>query len=282
MNFILEFLKFIFYTTIIVLISKYFLVTVLRNLAESLNLKPKTVGNISGIATSVPELLTVSFSAFTGLISASSYNIISSNVINLVQYLATIFLNKNQKILSKKAIKIDLIMAIFTIIIPVLFFIFKIDFSIQIVPMFVLLLLLFYFINNNSHKLYLNKITEQERKIQEEQKWVKGKKKIVIKNIVFLIFISIFLYFIGNLLSNTLENLNFIFSVPEWFIGILLGFITSIPELITFLEAQKHYKLNKQNVEDGVIEATNNLLTSNIINLFVIQSLGIIIYSIVE
>ena len=75
MNFILEFLKFIFYTTIIVLISKYFLVTVLRNLAESLNLKPKTVGNISGIATSVPELLTVSFSAFTGLISVSSYNI---------------------------------------------------------------------------------------------------------------------------------------------------------------------------------------------------------------
>ena len=165
MNLILEFLKFIFYTTIIVLISKYFLVTVLRNLAESLNLKPKTVGNISGIATSVPELLTVSFSAFTGLISASSYNIISSNVINLIQYLATIFLNKNQKILSKKAIKIDLIMAIFTIIIPVLFFIFKIDFSIQIVPMFALLLLLFYFINNNSHKLYLNKTTEQEKKL---------------------------------------------------------------------------------------------------------------------
>ena len=282
MNLILEFLKFIFYTTIIVLISKYFLVTVLRNLAESLNLKPKTVGNISGIATSVPEFLTVSFSAFTGLISASSYNIISSNVINLIQYLATIFLNKNQRILSKKAIKIDLIMAIFTIIIPVLFFIFKIDFSIQIVPIFFLLLLLFYFINNNSHKLYLNKTTQQEKKIQEEQKWVKGKKKIIIKNIIFLILIAIFLYFVGNLLSNTLENLNSIFNVPEWFIGILLGFITSIPELITFLEAQKHYKLNKQNIEDGVIEATNNLLTSNIINLFVIQSLGIIIYSIVE
>ena len=282
MNLILEFLKFIFYTTIIVLISKYFLVTVLRNLAESLNLKPKTVGNISGIATSVPELLTVSFSAFTGLISASSYNIISSNVINLIQYLATIFLNKNQKILSKKAIKIDLIMAIFTIIIPVLFFIFKIDFSIQIVPIFVLLMLLFYFINNNSHRLYLNKTTQQEKKIQEEQKWVKGKKKIITKNIIFLILIAIFLYFIGDLLSNTLENLNSIFNVPEWFIGILLGFITSIPELITFLEAQKHYKLSKQNLEDGVIEATNNLLTSNIINLFVIQSLGIIIYSIVE
>ena len=120
MNFILEFFKFIFYTTIIVLVSKYFLVTVLRNLAESLNLKPKTVGNISGIATSVPELLTVSFSAFTGLTSASTYNIISSNVINLAQYLVTIFLNKNQKNLYKKAIKIDLVMVVLTIIIPLI------------------------------------------------------------------------------------------------------------------------------------------------------------------
>lgn len=280
MNFILEFFKFIFYTIIIVLVSKYFLVTVLRNLAESLNLKPKTVGNISGIATSVPELLTVSFSAFTGLTSASTYNIISSNVINLAQYLVTIFLNKNQKNLYKKAIKIDLIMVILTIIIPILFFIIKIDFSIEIVPIFILLLLLFYFINNHSHKLYLNKITQQEKQIQEEQKWVKGKKRIITKNFIFLVLIAILLYIIGNLLSSTLESLCTIFNMPQWLIGILLGFITSIPELITFLESQKHYKVNTKNSEDGVIEATNNLLTSNIINLFVIQSFGIIIYSI--
>ena len=282
MSLIWEFFKFIFYTTIIVAISKYLLVPILRKLAESLSLKPKTVGNIAGLATSVPELLTVSFSAFTGLISASTYNIISSNIINLVQYLATIFLNKNQSILSKRAIKIDLVMVALTIIIPILFSMLRIDFSIQIVPIFILLLLLFYFINNHSHKLYLNIITEQEKQIEEEQKWVKGKKKIVIKNIIFLSLIAILLYFIGNLLSNTLENLSNTFEVPQSLIGIFLGFITSIPELITFLEAQKHYKLSKQNSANGVIEATNNLLTSNIINLFVIQSLGIIIYSIVS
>ena len=282
MSLIWEFFKFIFYTTIIVAISKYLLVPILRKLAESLSLKPKTVGNIAGLATSVPELLTVSFSAFTGLISASTYNIISSNIINLVQYLATIFLNKNQSILSKRAIKIDLVMVALTIIIPIFFSMLRIDFSIQIVPIFILLLLLFYFINNHSHKLYLNIITEQEKQIEEEQKWVKGKKKIVIKNIIFLSLIAILLYFIGNLLSNTLENLSNTFEVPQSLIGIFLGFITSIPELITFLEAQKHYKLSKQNSANGVIEATNNLLTSNIINLFVIQSLGIIIYSIVS
>lgn len=282
MNLIFEFLKFIFYSAIIVIVSKYLLVPVLRKLAESLNLSPKTVGNVAGFATSVPELLTVCFSAVSGLISASTYNIISSNVINLIQYLSTIFISKNQKVLSQKAIKIDITMVVLTIIIPILFFILKIDFSIQIVPIFILLLLLFYFINNHSHKLYLNKLTMQEKQIQEEEKWVKGKKRIIVKNAIFLLLIALLLYFIGNLLSNTLESLSLIFSVPQWLIGILLGFITSIPELITFLEAQRHYKLSKQNSEDGVIEATNNLLTSNIINLFVIQSLGIIIYTLVS
>ena len=75
MEMIWEFIKFMFFSGLIVIISKYALVPVLRKLAESLNLKPKTVGNIAGIATSVPELLTVSFSAVTGLSVASAYNI---------------------------------------------------------------------------------------------------------------------------------------------------------------------------------------------------------------
>lgn len=277
MQAIWEFLKFIIYSTLIVVIAKYALVPVLRKLAESLNLRPKTVGNIAGIATSVPEFLTVSFSAFTGLISASSYNIISSNIINTVQYIAAIFLNKNQKYLQNKALKIDLIMVLITILIPIGILVANIKFSIGIVPIFILLFLLFYFINSNAHKLYLNKETKQEKEIKQEEKWLKGKKKITLKYIFFLFIISIFLYFIGNLLSTTLESLCIQFNIPQAVIGILLGFITSIPELITFFEAQKHYT-RQENGEDGVIEATNNLLTSNILNLFFIQTVGIIIF----
>ena len=92
---IIEFIKFIIYSIIIVLVSKYALVKLLRNLAGIFNLKPKTVGNIAGIATSIPELLTVSFSSLTGLTGTSIFNIISSNIINLVQYLISVFFNKN-------------------------------------------------------------------------------------------------------------------------------------------------------------------------------------------
>ena len=279
MSLIWEFLQFIFYLGLIVIISKYILVPVLRKLAESLNLKAKTVGNISGIATSVPELLTVSFSAAIGLLYASIYNIISSNIINIIQYLASIYINKNQKILNKKAIKIDLVLVLLTILIPILILSIKMELNISIVPIFILLFLLFYYINHQSHKLYLNKKTIQEKQIEQESKWVRGKKRVIVKYTVYLIIIAVSLYFVGNLLSDTLNELCLKFNISQVIIGILLGFVTSLPELITFIEAQKHHK-KSENKEDGVIEATNNLLTSNILNLFIIQSIGAIIYEI--
>ena len=82
---------------------------------------------------------------------------------------------------------------------------------------------------------------------------------------------------LGNLLGNTLESLNNIFNIPEWIIGIILGFVTSIPELITFIEAQKHHSKNSKEIQ-GVVEATSNLFASNMLNLFVIESIGIVMF----
>ena len=53
MELLLEIVQFAVYTGAIVLISKYILVKTLRNLAENLKLKSKTVGNIAGIATAI-------------------------------------------------------------------------------------------------------------------------------------------------------------------------------------------------------------------------------------
>lgn len=278
---LIEFIKFLIYSGIIVIISKYVLVTTLRKLAETLNLKPKTVGDIAGYATSMPELLTIGTSSFSGLISASIVNVISSNVINLIQYVSSIFLNKNQKVLKNRAIKIDLILVAITIIIPIILFAFNIEINIGIVPIFIGLCVLFVYLNSNVHKLYLKNEDEKlEKEIEEEEKWQKNNKKKTVKYIFYLLCSGLLLFVVGELLGNTLENLCNQFNISQTIIGILLGFITSIPELITFFEAQKHYKKNTEDAILGVVEATNNLFTSNILNLFVIQSIGIIIYGI--
>jgi len=287
---LIEILEFLFYSTIIVLISKYLLVRILRRIAELLKLRPKTIGSIAGIATSIPELLTVSFSAFTGLIGASTYNIISSNIINFIQYLASVITNKNYKILKNRAIKVDLWLVGLTIVIPIVMLWFNIESNLGVVPFFIVLLFLFFRVTKNAHKLYgtqnvQNKNENEQRQVQENsnidsrisvENYTKREISAVVIQGILLAIVGIILYVVGNLLGEVLNNLCKTFNVPEFILGVLLGLITSIPELITFMESQKHHKNNNE----GVVEATGNLLTSNIMNLSIIQSVGIIIYAI--
>ena len=283
----IEFVKFIIFSLVIVIISKYLLVPVLRKISIMLKLSPKASGNIAGFATSVPELLTVSFSSASGLIGTSIYNILSSNVINLIQYIFAIYLNKNQKYLRNRAILIDIVLVIITILIPLILSIFNIELGIFSVIIFIILLFIFYYINHNVHKIYLEK---EDKEIENEEELEENREKKSIKNRNIILYclalgaIAILLYIVGELLSNSLTNLCNTFGLPELVLGILLGFITSIPELITFIEAQRKEKQKHSELANklGVIEATNNLLTSNILNLFVIQSIGIIIYSIIK
>lgn len=277
----IEFIKFLFFSGLIVLVSKYILVTLLRKLSEELNLKAKTIGEIAGMATSIPELLTVGISSFSGLIGASITNILSSNIINLLQYIVAIFWNKNQKLLKNKAIILSLSLVLITIFIPIILFITNIDLNLKVVLIFIIFYFLFRVSNNYIHKLYLEREEINLKEIEEEKnenKKEKNNKKIVIY-IMGLIGAGILLFIIGNLLGDNLEKLCNMFAIPQWIIGILLGAITSIPEFITFFESQKHHNKYSENQLLGVVEATNNLLTSNALNLFLIQSLGILIYT---
>lgn len=276
-----EIAKFILYSGLIVLIAKYILVITLRKLAENLNLKAKTVGDIAGYATSMPELLTITVSSMNGLMSSSIFNILSSNIINLVQYMASIIMNKNRRAFTNKAIKTDIVLVFITILIPLILVWKKIEMNLIIVPAFLILFALFLYLNNNVHKLYLQREDQElEKQIQEEEEKEKGNTRKTVLYIIILLGVGILLYVIGELLGETLNNLCYQFNISQIIIGILLGFITSIPELITFFESQKHYKSQNDDTMLGVVEATNNLLTSNVLNLFMIQSIGILIYTI--
>lgn len=216
------------------------------------------------------------------MLGTSMFNIISSNVINFIQYIWSIRLNKNEKVIKKnRALKIELGIIIATIIIPIAMVIANIDVELKIVPIFILLFVMLYYLKTNAYKVYkINALSEiEERKIKEEKKWVKNKKEKEVLTWAQLIGTAILLYIIGNLLGNTLDILSSRFNIPQAIIGIILGFITSIPELITFVEAQRNHE--RRNDEQGVIEATSNLFTSNMLNLFVIESIGIVIYVLV-
>ena len=281
---ILEIIKFFVYAFLIVVISKYILVKSLRKLTENLKLKPRTIGNIAGIATSIPEFLTVTVSSFRGLMGTSFYNIISSNVINFIQYSVSIIINKNYTAIKNKGIVIQNILVILTIIFPIILLKLENTLNIVIVFIFVSMYIIFYWISKKIHERYLH--DEDTRMAQEEFDRIKNETESIEKGknrrsciyVGYILMAGILLYFIGNALGIVLENLAGIFEIAEWVLGVLLGMITSIPELITFFESQKHYKKEEDKNLLGVIEATNNLLTFNMLNLFIIQTIGIGIY----
>ena len=195
-------------------------------------------------------------------------------------YIGTIILNKNNSKLSNKAIKTDLILVLFTIIIPVLLICFGIELNITIVPLFIILYIFFKFLDNNAHKLYLNKEdTEIQNEITNKEKRQIHNRKKTIRYTIILIITVVLLFVVGELFGNTIENLCNIFDIPQTIVGILMGFITSIPELITFFETQRHHKKLENDIL-GVVEATNNLLTSNLFNLYIIQSFAILLLKI--
>ena len=274
---IVEIVKFFIYAMLIVMISKLMLVKALRKLSESLKLKPRTIGNIAGVATSIPEFLTVTVSSFKGLASTSLYNILSSNIINFIQYILSIIINKNYKELKNKAIIIELIIVGVTILIPIFLLNYEKEIDVKFALTFIILYIVFLIIIKKVHEKYFYEEKSEEEEVLDEK--VKSTKKYVY--ILIIILSGILLYIIGNALGDVLENLSELFGIAEFILGILLGMITSIPELITFFESQKHYRKESKNKLLGVIEATNNLLSSNMINLFLIQSIGIIIYTIV-
>lgn len=271
---IITFLKFIICSILIVIISKNILTTTLRKLAQSMNLKSKTIGNIAGIATSVPELLSLGIAGFTGLIDTGIFNILSSNVINVLEYFLTVKINGNIKKMKNKVIIIELIIVLITIIIPVIIYVKDIELNFMIIIIFLLLFCIFSITDSKIHKKYL----EKENEIEKEQGAEEKDKKQILKYIIILIGATILIFITGNILSDSLETLCNNFGVSQIIIGILLGVITSAPEFITFNEAQKYHKKESKEQLKGVIEATNNLISSNMLNLLVIQSIGILIY----
>lgn len=267
-----EVVRFVFYSGLIVLISKYILVEVLRKLADSLRLGAKTVGNVAGVATSIPEFLTITVSSLKGLSGAGLYNILSSNIINLIQYFGTILFNRNIKKLNNGAIKVGVVLVIMTILIPLLLLRFDLQMDGFIVFLFICLYVLFVFLNGNASRFYLgdNDVTYEDAQTKKRSGWR------ITRYILILAFTGVALFFISRSLGDSIEELCLLFGVPEAVVGIILGFITSLPELITFFESQRFHGENSNDML-GVVEATNNLLMSNCLNLFVIQAVGILL-----
>ena len=276
MSLTIELIKFLLLSLGIVLVAKFLLANYIRKLSEIINLNPKITGQITGITTSAPELLSVISATSIGLIDTSIFNILSSNIINVCLFLFSLYINKNFKYFKNFknlfGIKMDIIITIITIIIPIILIITSTHTNSILVPVFAIAFLLCMRISQVAYKNSSINIELNNKSINLSK--AKRNKKIICY-IFFLLVSAYLLYILSSFLEINLNNLCRNFNISQFIIGILLGIITSMPELITFLSSQKYYKFdNNEKGFYGVIEISYYKLALFFINSFYLHQIS--------
>ncbi len=286
---LIDIIIFLFSIIGIVFITRNMLISSIRKLAIYLKWSNKIVGQILGYATSTPELINTIVAASLGLISTTEYNVLSSNIINLIfVFLVSLYFKKIKSVFNINFLKEYLLISL-TIVMPIILITNNASSIVMIVPSLIIIYLLF-IITSRTTDYFIDEeeILEKEaRRIKRTEnkehlkttKLNKYRKKKIRKHIIIITISIIIIYLLGNLLSGALEGLSMEFGIPEIIIGILMGIVTSIPELITFITTfVTHKRATKDN--KASLEVVSNLLASNISNLCIVQTTAIIIYNI--
>ncbi|MEG0073907.1 MAG: hypothetical protein RR922_04625 [Clostridia bacterium] len=278
---------FVVLVVLIVVVTRNVMIYNIRKLSILLRWNNKVVGQILGYATSTPELISAIVAGSIGLIETSIFNVMSSNFINVILVIIVTMLNKRTASIVKKKFTYDYIIILITLMVPVFLSVTGLASTIYAIPLLLLIYLVYiygskyvdYFAAENE-ELELEKQSYRVgvKNLKRRKIKVSNKKKIF-KSTIMLILSLIALYLLGSALSSVLEKLGKDLGVPEIILGIIMGFVTSVPELLTFITSyHRHRRYKDPNKDKGAVEVINNLATSNVSNLTIIQTVAIIAF----
>lgn len=282
---ILSLIIFIILVVLIVLVTRNIMIYNIRKLAILLSWKSSIVGQVLGYATSTPELLSAFVAGSLGMVSTSIYNVLSSNFVNLFLVVILTIIYKRQKSIINKKFIYDYIIILITLIVPLVLVITNLATTVYAVPALLIIYGVYlygakyveYFASEETELELEEKSHKLGMKISKKRKIKVDEKRKVAQCVVMLMLSIVALYFLGEALGNELEKLGKELGVSEMLLGMIMGIITSIPELLTFLTSYRRHRRYHHPEEDrGAVEVINNLATSNISNLAIIQTVAII------
>lgn len=130
-----------------------------------------------------------------------------------------------------------------------------------------------------AYLLVMRKRHEAVGPVEEEdadRPWEHGRSRVALQ-IVILALGLVGLYFLGDVLGDSIYELGTAFSVSTVILGWLTAIATSLPELTTFFAS---YAAHRRSATDGNAEVMHNLMASNVFNLLVIQAIGITVFQV--
>ena len=250
---------------------RYLLVPGIGRIGAVLKFSAKVRGQMIGYATSVPEFTVLTAGALNGVFSAGMWNVASSNVINLALFMVTVFIFHQQLDLKNRTFTDEIVFGVLSIFLPLGLMAVHIGVGYPVVGGLIVFFILYKRLDKRFNR---SGAPAPLPPGAENGTWWGG-------SLMLLIGVGLILLagrFLGSSAGSLIKQLN----VPAWAVGWILGLVTSVCELASFIEIYRIHrpKDSPTHIKDTQ-EALDALVASNMANLGVILPLGMLVYLLV-
>lgn len=255
----------------IIAVARFGLYEPAQKLARAANLSRSATGQMLGYLTSAPELVATIFVAATGLFAVVSTNILGSNIINVMLAAIAALWFRQIGNLGGKDFRFEQAIVIGSIIVPIALLVTGQDTALWSGIALFAGYVAYLRVMRGRHE-----VPAPVEAGDAIQPWSDGKAKIAVQ-VAILIVGLVALYLLGDVLGDSVYELGVAFAVPAVVLGALTAVATSLPELTTFFSS---YAAHRKAGTDGNSEVMHNLMASNVVNLLVVQAVGVGVFTV--
>lgn len=251
---------------LIILAVKYGLLRGIETIANSLNWSAKTRGQVTGFATSIPELVCLVAAGLAGVWDAGLWNIASSNIINAGMMITAVLWFRQWRELFNRRFLDEIGFAAAAVVVPIVLMKQGLDQHWAMVP------LLFGFFA--AYKL-IDRFVNRTGSPGEVEAATGNLRLGVTLAVTSLVSIAVIGVFLGDATKAVVEQMGLHPAIAGW----ILGACTSIPELVSFFAVyQASRAAGTLHELADTQEALDNLTSSNMSNVGIIYPAGLAAY----
>lgn len=255
----------------IIFFVKFGLLHGIDHVANAMSWSAKARGQVTGYATSVPELVCLVSAGLAGVWEAGLWNIASSNIINSILMLcAVLFYRQFKELLNVRFID-EIGFASLAVLLPIVLMHFGMDQQWYLVPILFGFFLVYRYVDRRMNRVR----PDSPEEVETEDAAVGSLPFGLIIGISALIAIAIAGIFLGEATASVVEDIGVRPEIAGW----ILGVVTSIPELVSFfaIYAASSRAGKSQSLNDTQ-EALDNLTGSNMANVSIVYPFGLTAY----